>query len=191
MKTSDTISVNPGKVTLGQTESNTANIFRANVIDRNKHTGSVDILAVLCPSVGSGVNELKNYALPLRALFATLLIVAGLTVLQTSSGIQLTAMGVLELVFGSLLAIGFLTRPIMAAAAVYFAIAGALSIRSGQTDITSLCLMFGCGLFCILGSGKYSVDLMLRSAILKYRKRKAARRSSEVLGYKAFHSVKF
>ena len=188
MKATDTISVNPGKTTLGHVESTNSSILRANIINRETQASHIDLLSLLFPTTSAGINEFKKYALPLRTLFATILIVGGLTLAQT--GIN-PPFAILEIVFGSMLALGFLTRPAMACASVYFAVVTALSIRAGQPDLTALSLIFGCALFFALGSGKYSLDMLIRSMIKRHQRNAAIRRSANALGYKAFHYAKF
>lgn len=186
MKVTDTISVNPGKTALGHSESKSENIFRTSVI--NREAKGIDALTLLLPSSVSGINEFKKFALPLRALFATILIVAGLTLLQS---VHASALGILEIIFGGLLALGLFTRLAMAGASVYFAIMAALSIRAGRPDLIPLCLMFGTALFCALGSGKYSLDMMLRSLFVRHKKNQEKKRSEKALSYKAFHYARY
>lgn len=191
MKSAGTISVNPGKEALGRSESERQSIFRQSVIEADKSSRSVDYVALLWPSTGAGVTEFKKYSLPLRALFATILIVAGITVIETPFGMHSVGFGVAEIVFGSLLALGFLTRPVMAAASVYFAVTAALSVRAGNADITLLSMIFGSLLFCAVGSGKYSVDTLIRRAVRQHRAKSIDRKRKEAAGYKAFHYAGF
>ena len=190
MKIAETISVNPGKATLGHQESVARNLLRSSVIDNSAEKSSIDILSFIFPSTGSGVTELKKYALPLRALFATILIVTGLTFVENPALIHGSGFGIVEIVIGGLLAIGFLTRPIMAGASVYFAIVAALSIRNGLPDMSTLTLLFGTLLFCVLGSGKYSLDSTMRSLIGRAKKTLRQKKANEAAGYKAFHYAK-
>ncbi|MCH5232761.1 MAG: hypothetical protein J1E78_03910 [Muribaculaceae bacterium] len=184
MKTADIISVNPGKETLGQTTSKSESIFRSSVLNKNYDSKKLSLSALLFPTIGSGSLEFRKYSVPLRTVFATILILTGLASVSTATGIC-------SLIFGGMLAMGLLTRPIMAAAAAFYAIMSALSIRAGISDITSLSLMFGCMVFCILGSGKYSCDYLLRHFLKHYQIKKEKIRREKALTYKAFRYAKF
>lgn len=186
MKITDTISVNPGKTALGLKEES-SNIFRTNVVKHEIESKRFDLLSLVYPSTTSGILGFKKYSLPLRSLFATILIVSGITIIENPIGIHGTGFGVVEIVFGSLLALGFLTRPVMTGAAIFYAVSTALELRGGVSDITSLTLMFGSFLFCITGAGKYSVDTLIRGAIKRHIKRTKIKKCDLAMGYKAFH----
>ena len=190
MKIQDTISVNPSKTALGHSESSVSGIFRSQVINQEAHESKVDFLSFVFPTTNFGISSLKNFSLPLRALFSTILIVAGLTILENSVGFHSAGFGIVEIIFGGFLALGLLTRPVMFGAAVYFAISAALSIRYGNADITSLALMFGCFVFSVTGSGKYSLDLLLRKSVKKAIKNHNIKKADLAMGYKAFHYAK-
>ncbi|MCH5224006.1 MAG: DoxX family protein [Muribaculaceae bacterium] len=190
MKIQDTISVNPGKTALGHTEDYTSAIFRTQVVNKEAASHKIDLVSFLFPSTAAGFTGLKNYALPLRALFATILIVAGLSSMATLGGFHAMGLGIVEIVFGGLLAIGVLTRPVMFGAAIFFAIYSALSVRTGHADISSLSLMFGCFIFSAMGSGKYSVDLLLRKSVKKAIKHSKIKKANSAMGYKALHYAK-
>ena len=143
------------------------------------------------PTVGSGITDYKKYALPLRTLFSTILIVAGLTMMSFPFGPYSHAVAISTLSFGAFLGLGLLTRPIMAGAAIFYCITGALSIRHGMPDITVFCLMFGCALFCLTGAGKYSCDTFLRRSLIRNKRKSEMKRKENLMSYKAFHSVRF
>lgn len=186
MKINDTISVNPSKNTLGHVETPASSIFRTRILEAEPQSSSVDFLSIAFPTVKGGLGEFTKYAVPMRTLFATILIVTGITML--TQALHLTAFGVCTLCFGGLLALGLLTRPMMLGAAVYYCVTGALAIRHGSPDISLFSLMFGCLIFGVIGSGKYSCDTLLRSAILRCRRKSARQRHADRLGYKAFHA---
>lgn len=188
MKATDTISVNPSKTALGHVEASASSIFRSTVLNAEPASHSVNILKVLFPSTNAGVSEYKKYEVPLRTLFATILIVTGITLLEMSVA---PAIAICSLCFGGCLAIGLFTRPVMLGASVYYCISGALALRSGQVEMTTFCLMFGCVLFAILGSGKYSCDTLIKNAIVRSRKNVERKRKESCMGYKAFHNVKY
>ena len=190
MKTTDTISVNPSKTTLGRAnEEAVEKMIRSSVIDRNgNHIVADEVISIVFPGTKSGLEQLKSYVLPLRALFATLLIVSGLSFTQGNLlSIHSLGLGIAVMISGAFLAIGLLTRPIMVAAAVFFGIAGALQMRHGLPDLNVLSLMFGSLIFAALGSGKYSCDAMIRTALRRHCRNKELRNSEKSIGYKAFH----
>lgn len=188
MKISDTISVNPGKTTLGHVET-PSTLFRTQVL--GKETTRVSVSKVLFPTTGAGLAEYKKYDVPLRTIFATILIVTGLSILTAVGGIHGTAFAICCLCFGGCLALGFLTRPVMLGAAVFYCISGALAIRANTVDMGVFSLMFGCIIFAVIGSGKYSCDMLIRKAIRKYRKSADKKRKEDMMGYKAFHHIKY
>ena len=190
MKTTDTISVNPGKTTLGQThEEVLKNLFRNQVLtDTHCNHGLDALVSVIFPSTKTGLTHYRNYAIPMRAVFAAILIVAGLSMIQNSAQFDGSfAIGLVQMIFGGFIAIGFLTRPSMFLAAGYFAVMSALSLRTGMVDLTSFSLMFGCMVMCIIGSGKYSADSLIRRQLI----RKSRNNKTMTLDYKAFRNVRF
>lgn len=184
MKIADTISVNPGKETLGHSALPANTIFRQSVLNKEKER--VNILTLLFPTVKSGSSEFVKYALPLRSVFATILILTGLTTLLSAGAPLPYGLSVCSLVFGGFLAFGLLTRPLMIGAAAYYAICSALSLRMGNADILSLSLMFGSMIFSIYGSGKYSCDFLIRKTVRRHKISSRRKRSENALTYKAF-----
>lgn len=189
MKITDTISVNPSKTTMGQVE-NAASIFRSPVIDRHSSL-TFDPIKVLFPTTGLGINEYKKYETPLRTLFATILIVTGISMLTSFGLSEGIGFAVCTLSFGAFLALGLLTRPVMLGASIYYCIMGALGLRAGAPDLTVFSLMFGCLIFGVIGAGKYSCDTLIRGAILRNKRASVRRNKENYMGYKAFHKVKF
>lgn len=188
MKITDTISVNPSKTTLGQVEASSSNLFRASVIGTRTETNQLNLMSFFFPTTAAGVSEFKKYAVPLRTLFSTILIVTGISLLEISMS---PALAICSICFGVFLAIGFLTRPIMLGASVFYCIFGALALRSGLADISVFALMFGCILFAIMGSGKYSCDALIRNYSKRLIRKAENKRKENFMGYKAFHNVKY
>lgn len=191
MKISDTISVNPGKKTLGHVESPSSAFFRNPVLGADSSQHSFNIVKFLFPTALSGSTELRKYDVPMRTLFATILIVTGLTMLTLQGSIHGTGFAVTTLCFGVTLAIGLMTRPLMLGATIFYCIMGALSLRGGIADMTVFSLMFGCLIFAVIGSGKYSCDTFIRGMIIRHKKSIERKRKEERMGYKAFHQVRF
>ena len=191
MKIADTISVNPSKTTLGHVENPTTSIFRNPVLGVEQHSHSINLLSILFPTNKAGVSEFKKYEVPFRTLLSTILIVTGITGLSAAAGVYNGAVAICSLCFGAFLALGLFTRPVMIGAAVYYCVMGALSIRSGVTDISIFSLMFGCLIFGVIGSGKYSCDAVLRKVIVSHNKAKERKHKDSLMSYKVFHAVKY
>ena len=188
MKISDTISVNPAKNTLGHQEVANSPLFRSQVLGATSGHENINITKILFPTALASSSEFRKYEVPLRTLFATLLIVVGISSLQAS---QSVGMAIVSLCFGAFLALGLFTRPVMLGAAIYYCISGALALRAGEVNMTLFTLMFGCLVFAVVGSGKYSSDTLIRGWLIKHKKAAAKKREEEMMGYKAFHHAKF
>lgn len=189
MKLVDTISVNPSKTALGHVENPTSPILRSHILDMDHNSHSLNLLSYFFPTCKEGVSEYKKYEVPLRTLLSTILIVTGITCLETST--PSVAFAICSLAFGFFLAIGLFTRPVMIAAAIYYCIMGALAIRTGHTDISLFSLMFGCLVFGVIGSGKYSCDSIIHRAIGRHGKGKTKKHKENLMSYKVFHNVKY
>ena len=198
MKATDTISVNPSKTALGHSETPSGAIFRTPVIGADAKSPSLNLMQLVFPTTGAGVNEYKKYAVPLRTLLATILIAFGVTLLTSpvatlAAPVSLSpvAFAVCTLAFGAFLALGLFTRPVMAAASLFYCIIGALALRAGTPDLSVFSLMFGCAVFCILGAGKYSCDTLIRRSIMRHKISSTRKHKANCMGYKAFHKVNF
>lgn len=187
MKIADTISVNPSKTAMGHVETPSNTFFRSRVLGVNNNSHSINVMNLVFPTYKGGMTEYQKYEVPLRTLLATILIATGITFFTSSvSGLNI-AFAVCTLCFGSFLALGLLTRPIMLGAAVYYCVTGALALRNGTPDISNFSLMFGCLVFAVIGGGKYSCDTFIRKAIMRHKKQN----KDNMLGYKAFHKVRY
>ena len=191
MKIADTISVNPSKTALGHTENPTATIFRNPVLCAEVPSHSMNVISLVFPTSKGGVYEYKKYEVPLRALFATILIVTGISLLTGGFSSYNMAFAICGLSFGTFLALGLFTRPVMIGAAVYYCITGALAIRSGAPDVSVFSLMFGCLIFAVIGSGKYSFDALIRKSIMRHKKSKKINNKVDLMDYKVFHKIKY
>ena len=191
MKINDTISVNPSKTALGHVENLSSSILRQSVLDNQKKNTSENILSLALPTVKTGLEDYRKYAVTFRTLFATILIISGLGMLTSSLPLYTAGMAICSLVFGAFLALGLFTRPLMLGAAAFYCISGALSIRAGVPDVSLFSLMFGCLIFAVLGAGKYSCDLALRSFFKHHNRRSGCYSKNNCEDYKAFHHVKF
>lgn len=189
MKIADTISVNPGKTALGHVET-PSSILRSQVagVENSRH---IDLVKVIFPTTKSGLSEFSKYDVPLRTIFATILIVTGITLLTMPTVTFASSIAICSLCFGGLLALGLFTRPLMLGASVFYCISGALALRTGVADMTVFALMFGCLIFALTGSGKYSCDTLIRHSILCHKRNSERKRKENMMSYKAFHNIPF
>ena len=188
MKITDTISVNPSKTALGHVDTPAKTLFRTSIIGGEAHSRPVDLLRILFPSCAIGNKELRKYEVPLRTVFATILIVTGITLIENSLSLSIA---IPTICFGAILALGLFTRPVMLGAAVFYCIEGALSIRYGHFNLNVLSLMFGCLIFAVMGGGKYSCDTLIRNLIFRHKSKISPKYKEDFLGYKAFHRVRY
>lgn len=193
MKLSRVISVDPGRLTLGALHPEApVRLIRTKVLSpvykERKGKGSLNLtFACMMP----GVNLYGTYILLLRLLFAALLIVSGVFILDSRiiapeniMSSRIFAIG--EIAAGGMLAVGLLSRFAMLSAAVVFAIISVKSGIYGDLDIQSIACFIGSAIFLIAGTGKYSLDYLIRKGIMSHtaKKRKAAREAR--MSYKAY-----
>ena len=186
MNTSETISVNPCKTTLASANSElTKKLLRNSILEEKaeKHINPIDLIF---PTVKAGQISFKKFLVPLRSVFSAILIVNALMIVQTPALANETWLATVEFVLGGCLALGLFSRISMGLGAIFFAIVGALAIRSGFYDITAFMLMFGCIAFFLTGSGKYSCDESLRRFFFHYSIKRNQKEVSKRASYKAF-----
>lgn len=189
MNISDIISVNPGRLTLGYLHPEKAGrLLRKTVIVRNlRNTHKSRYLNAVFTCTAPQADCFGSCMLLFRFLFAALLIVNGSFIASGEIYAprfmpESSVFSIVEIVAGSLLAIGLFTRPVMTAVAIGLGIMTTEAVAAGVFDSASLAMLFGSVVFVILGSGKYSCDFLIRKAII-LRRRKAKK---EEMTYKAF-----
>lgn len=196
MNLSDIISVDPAKTTLGALHPEVASrLLRNSRIYRKvappaKRTALNFFFASLAP----GVNRFGGYMLLFRCLFAALLIVSGSFILYGEIEAPESLMpghvfAIIEIVAGSMLALGFFNRLASLAVTIMFATVSVTSILHGVFDMQSFLTLFGCLLFLLLGTGKYSCDFLIRKAIIAKAAKRRNRLEQERLTYKAFRNA--
>ena len=185
MKISDTISVDPGKITLGDRNSKVMDsLIRTNILN-DENARHYPLSAFLFPSVSRSHFMLDYFSVPLRTIFSALLIIVGIVSLQQISAPFALGFAIIEISLGVMLALGLFSRIFMALGAVFFGISGAIALRSGVADLNLFFLMFGCILFFLIGAGKYSCDAMIGKLLKRNNGKK--NNSVNALDYKAFH----
>lgn len=195
MNTAKTISVNPVDKTLGALHPEaTIRLFDTNVnsLSETKERNNKNVLQFLFASSAPGVKRFGIYMLIFRVLFASILIGSGVLILtQTflssqTLGINNLYLGIGEIVCGSMLALGLLSRLATLSMTALFGYLSVMPLISGSLDMQSLLCFMGSLLFFTLGSGKFSFDYLIKKALVLnsiYRRRK---RREERLSYRAF-----
>ena len=187
MTRTDTISVNPGKDTLGDKNLSLKTDFFRNNILVEKKKGKIDFCDLIFPSLSKETLALNKFFVPLRTIFATLLIICGISIIEGTAIVNASlALGIVEIILGSFLAIGLLSRPLMCLGAGLFGVLGTIALRNGIVETEYFTMMFGCLIFSVLGSGKYSVDYILRVNLKKWISKYQEKPSSYRKSYLAF-----
>ena len=189
MSLSKTISVEPAKITLAEKKNKelASELLRISILKReNEYNNKFNLLDLVFPTQSAANDIFRKYAVPARTIFSALLIVAGLTSLNHAFSPWLNSVGILEIIFGSFLALGLLSRPIMALSSIMFLALGITSLRIGQIDVTPFAMMFGSLIFFLQGGGKYSCDTLIRKSIKRYLVNRRIKIKKESLSYKAF-----
>ena len=194
MNTTKTISVEPAKITLAELKNKekAAQFLRASILQKeNQKTEKISLVNIFFPTKQMANEALVKFSVPLRTIFSAILIISGLSFFENSNYLisSYSCVAILEIIFGVFLAIGLLSRIVMAASSIMFVLCGIISLRSGYSDITAFALMFGSVLFFIMGAGKYSCDTLIRRNIKKFLVNKKRKAQEERLSYKAFSYV--
>lgn len=185
MKTTDIISVNPSKSTLGDKNNLVeTGILRTNILSENINSKDIDLTNILFSTSLPSKFNLNQYLVPLRTIFGTLMIIAGIFNIEGAFHFnQPIALSIIEIVLGAFLSVGFLTKFSMGAGAVIYGILAIMTMRGGMIDLSAFLLCLGCVTFFLLGCGKYSCDYFIYSRL---RKNKAQRLRKDFPSYKAF-----
>lgn len=195
MKLSDVISVDPGRITLGELHPTTSvpqRFLRCHAIQsptakRHRHR----LASIVKTGMAPGAERFGGYMLLFRCLFATLLIVSGAFILsgeivdpQAIVGDRIFAIA--EIIIGALLAVGLSTRFAMAIATIFFGIWSALSISAGVFNMQCLLCTFGSLVFLLTGPGKYSCDFLISKAFVMRSLKSQRRMRADRLSYKSY-----
>lgn len=195
MNLSDIISVDPAKKTLGALHPDTAcRILRRSRIYNNiAKPAKKKTLDFLFASLAPGVDKFGGYMLLFRSLFAAMLIVSGSFIIVGEIEAQESLIpdfdfAVAEIISGTLIALGLLTRFASFATTMMFGALSIVSILSGIFNLQAMMSLFGSLVFLIFGAGKFSCDFLLRKAIINKASAKRRKIENERLSYKAFRN---
>ena len=184
MNTSETtISVNPANVTLGSKAENAykKSYLRTN-IRNNESSCCFATLSELFLSEKMSNSQIRSINVPLRCVFSAILIITGIY----SINANIVWPGIVEILIGSCLALGFLSKIAMAIGTTIFTITGIISMRAGMPDMEAFTLAFGCAMFFFYGAGKYSLDAQIKHYLKSLRSKRIERANKNDLTYKAF-----
>lgn len=194
MNISEIISVDPAQKTLGYLHYEfTGRLLRNSGIARNNEPShSKYLLNLIFASSSPGGWKYGICLLILRLFFAAIMIVSGSFILSGEINAPTTLIhpeiyAISQIVIGGMLALGFFSRFAMLAGFSGYAYIATCKIISGIFSISSLTLCMACLIFFILGTGRLSLDFLIRTTILRHtrcRRRKLAKRR---MSYKAIH----
>lgn len=193
MNISEIISIDPAQKTLGSLHSEiTGKILRNSGISRNKAiTHSHYILNLIFASSSPGGWRYGICIMLLRFCYAAIMIVSGSFILSgeinaPTSLIPSDVYAISQIVIGAMLALGFLSRFAMLTGFTGYAYIAACKIMAGIFSISSLLLCMGCLIFFILGTGRLSIDFLIRMGIMHRSERRREKLVSRRLSYRAY-----
>lgn len=185
MNPARTITVNPGRTTLGALNSEesigfvrtASQIAAAPALPKSKTLASI-----LFSAHAPGAARFGAIMLAVRVLFGAMLMTSGILMLTGRMAYphdmvapEVLAIG--EIAVGSLLAVGLLTRPAMLVATAVFTAAAVSALILGTFDQALLLKALCSAAFMMLGAGRYSLDGLVRrlGTRLAVRRRRARR----------------
>ncbi len=190
MNTSDTLSVDPGRTTLGALHPEMATQFlRKKIISRPySKSGRKNTLDFIFASAAPRSGRIGAALLFLRLAFASILIVYGsfITINPPETPFPPSAYAISQIAIGAMLALGLFTRFAMAASIATFAIMAGQSIAAGIFTPHTLTLTLASATFLILGSGKYSADFLIRKALILHASRRRRHQKAKRISYQAY-----
>lgn len=195
MNISDTLSVDPGRATLGTLHPELATQFlRKKSITRRIRPSSCRsrmINFMLAQSVPRS-NRVGAVLFLLRMALAALLTVSGAFIISgeiapPETFIDPYIYAWLEITAGIMLALGFLTRVAMAMAVTGFGILACQSVINGVFNMEAMVCCLSSLSFFLLGAGKYSGDFLIKKGLTAHAIKRRHRYEQKLLSYKAFH----
>lgn len=179
MNISNIISVDPAQKTLGYIHSElTGRLLRNSGISRNREPShSQYALNLIFASSSPGGWKYGICLLVLRLFFAAIMIVSGSFILSgeiypPAFPIPSDIYAISQIIIGGMLAFGFFSRFAMLAGFTGYAYIAGCKILAGVFSISSLMLCMACLIFFILGTGRLSLDFLIRMGIVFRQKGK-------------------
>ena len=193
MNNSDTLSVDPGRATLGALHPEfDASFLRGKVSITRGNIKKNRRVVNLFFAVNTMHSNTKGAAmLLLRWALACLLIVSGSFILSGEiyapvNYIPSEVYALFEIVIGGMLVLGLLTRIAMGVATIGFATVATLSVVHGVFNLEALMCCMSCLVFLIFGPGKFSCDFLIRKSIVGREEQLQRSISKQRMSYRAF-----
>ncbi len=193
MNVAETISINPIQKTLGALNPEAAARFvrEHTAPAQTSATNKKGVLDFCLATYAPGVKRFGSQMLLFRSMFAALLIVSGSFLLtgetaSTTTLLSTSALGIAQIVMGSMLVLGFLSRFAMIASTILFGTIAATSIAGGVFDMTALLCCLGSMVFMTMGTGRYSADFLIKKAIINRAIARRRQQRADRLTYRAY-----
>lgn len=198
MNNSDTLSVDPGRITLGELHpelkapvKDNQNTYISQYADKKSGEGN-QTAADLFFATASMKSNRKGLALLLvRWGIAAILITSGCLIISGQSMppgslFMPHAFAIMEIVTGTMLALGMLTRMAMLVPTLGFGAFAVASAMNASFNMEALSCLMACIIFLIFGPGKYSCDFLIRKAIISHSEGKRNKLVKKRMSYQAF-----
>lgn len=192
MNIAETISINPVDKTLGALNPAAAARFvREHTAPARTSSNKKGILDFCLASSAPGVSRFGRQMLLFRTMFATLLIISGSFLLSgeltfTSGLFSSSTLGIAEIMMGSMLVLGFLSRFAMIGSTLLFGILAGVSVANGVFDMAALLCCLGSMVFMTMGAGKFSADFLIKKAIINRAIARRRQQRADRLTYRAY-----
>lgn len=196
MNVSDTLSVDPGRTTLGDLHPELDSKFsrRKRMVGMRRKRSAKKVLNFIFAINALRADGKAMAMLLIRWALGALLIVSGSFILsgEISSPVEylgtdiIAVFAILEIVVGTMLVFGIFTRFAMGVATIGFVTVSIIATCKGIFDMQSFMSAISCLVFLVFGSGKYSADFLLRKAIIQHNNRRRRKKIEKKMSYQAF-----
>lgn len=193
MNVSDTLSVDPGRTTLGDLhpELDTKLLRRKKMVGMRRKRSAKKALNFIFAINALRADGKAVAMLLIRWALGALLIVSGSFILSGEINTPVEYLdpdifAILEIVAGSMLVLGVFTRFAMGIATIGFITVSILATCKGVFDMQSFMSSISCMIFLVFGSGKYSADFLIRKAIILHNNRRRRKKIEKEMSYQAF-----
>ena len=198
MNFTDVISVDPGQMTLGSLQpAQTGRVLEnSDLSASSRNANSQNFWNVVFASATPRSNRYGLCILLLRFLFSAVMIVAGTFILMGKINASFTLLptetyAVTLIVFGGMLALGLLSRIAMAGGVVLFGFSMTNTIMAGVFNVSAIMLCLACLVFLMLGTGRFSLDGLIRSSIIRHSINRRKKIAANRMSYKAYRYASY
>lgn len=197
MNVSDTLSVDPGRTTLGDLHPELDSKFprRKRMVGMRRKRSAKKVLNFIFAINALRADGKAVAILLIRWALGALLIVSGSFIISgeisppveyLGTGSVIAVFAFLEIVVGTMLVFGIFTRFAMGVATIGFVTVSIIATCKGIFDMQSFMSAIACLVFLVFGSGKYSADFLLRKAIIQRNNRRRRKKIENKMSYQAF-----